>query len=189
MNVYECIYIYIFPLKIFYFFLNLEAKLRIQENKNQACDIKLVFGNLSSVMVKQSGDHVVSNCSIRDSVWEGIHKTNNTFFVKANLSNNMIQPWKCRDQNDTNLTWDYTHSYREDDTFFFAILLENIDVSDGKNTYKVICQKTHSKSKKLLLYNKQYITIGCFFIRSCIYFWIVYLYNQHMYKNHAVLNL
>ena len=80
--------------------------------------------------------------------WKGICKKEGTFFVEVNSFSNSIQPaLRCRGTNNCD-KWNNTHSYAENNTFYSAIVFENLQ----KSNEIFRCTKRNGKSKKELEY-------------------------------------
>ena len=117
------------------------------EDEN-TCSVKFDFGSTDKVKASEiDTPGGIKKCSSTLSgFWKGIVKTQGTFFAEVNSLDNSIQPaLRCRGTNNYH-KWNNTHSYAENDTFYSAIVLENLKKSQGN--FKVRCTKRNGKSKK-----------------------------------------
>ena len=112
------------------------------------CSVKFDFGNTSKANVSDidTPGGITKCSSTLSGFWKGIVKTQGTFFVEVNSLDNSIQPaLRCRGTNNCD-KWNNTHSYAENNTFYSAIVLENLQKRKGN--FKVRCTKRNGKSKK-----------------------------------------
>ena len=94
---------------------------------------------------------IVKRSSTLSGFWKGICKKEGTFFVEVKSFNNSIQPaLRCRGTNSWD-KWNTTHSYAENNTFYSAIVLENLQKSD-EDFQSQMHKKLSGKSKKELEY-------------------------------------